>query len=59
MDRTTLLEYVSKNGQAKTAELLGVTQSAICKALKYKREIYIDEKDGKVTSYEIKNFPSN
>lgn len=59
MTRTTLLEYVSENGQVKVAELLGVTQSAICKALKYRREIYIEEKDGKVTSYEIKKFPSN
>nr|DAK49039.1 MAG TPA: Cro [Caudoviricetes sp.] len=59
MTRTTLLEYVSKNGQVKTAELLGVTQSAICKALKYKREIYIEEKDGRVTSYEVKKFPSD
>ena len=59
MTKTTLLEYASKNGQAKAAELLGVTQPAICKALKYKREIYIEEKDGEVTSYEIKKFPSD
>ena len=59
MTRTPLLEYVSKNGQVKTAALLGVTQSAICKALKYKREIYIEEKDGRVTSYEVKKFPSD
>ncbi len=59
MPRTTLMEYVSKNGQAKAAELLGVTQAAICKALQYKREIYIEEKGGKVISYEVKKFPSN
>lgn len=59
MAKTTLHEYVSKNGQVKTAKLLGVTQSAICKALKYKREIYIEEKYGRVTSYEIKKFPSD
>lgn len=59
MTRTTLQEYVSKNGQVKAARLLGVTQSAICKALKYKREIYIEEKDGRVTSYEVKKFPSD
>lgn len=47
MAKTTLQEYVSKNGQIKAAKLLGVTQSAICKALKYKREIYIEEKNGK------------
>ena len=59
MTKTTLLEYVSENGQVKAAELLGVTQSAICKAMKYRREIYIEEKDGKVTSYEVKKFPSD
>lgn len=59
MTRTTLQEYVSKNGQVKAARLLGVTQSAICKALKYKREIYIEKKDGRVTSYEVKKFPSD
>lgn len=59
MTRTTLQEYVSENGQVKAAELLGVTQSAICKALKYRREIYIEEKDGNVTSYEVKKFPSD
>lgn len=59
MTKTTLLEYVSKNGQAKAAELLGVTQAAICKALQYKREIYIEEKGGEVISYEVKKFPRN
>jgi len=59
MAKTTLQEYVSKNGQIKAAKLLGVTQSAICKALKYKRKIYIEEKNGEVTSYEVKKFPSD
>lgn len=59
MERLPLPDYVSKHGQGKTAEELGVYQSAISKALKKKRNItvWVGE-DGEVKAEEIRPFPS-
>ncbi|MCS2155499.1 Cro/CI family transcriptional regulator [Scandinavium sp. H11S7] len=54
-----LSEYVLANGQAKTAEALGVYQSAISKALKHKRKVNILVKEnGKIEAEEVRPFPS-
>lgn len=49
-----LSEYVLENGQAKTAEALGVYQSAISKALKRNRRVNIlVNEDGKIEAEEV------
>lgn len=54
-----LSEYVMANGQAKTAEELGVYQSAISKALKHKRKVNVlVNENGKIEAEEIRPFPS-
>lgn len=54
-----LSEYVLENGQAKTAEALGVYQSAISKALKRNRRVNILVKeDGKIEAEEVRPFPN-
>lgn len=54
-----LSDYVLANGQAKTAEALGIYQSAISKALKHKRRVNILVSDnGKIEAEEIRSFPS-
>lgn len=59
MERLPLPDYVSKHGQGKTAEELGVYQSAISKALKNKRNITVlVHESGKVEAEELRPFPS-
>lgn len=54
-----LSEYVLENGQAKTAEALGVYQSAISKALKRNRRVNIlVNEDGKIEAEEVRPFPN-
>ncbi|MFH0474028.1 Cro/CI family transcriptional regulator [Kluyvera ascorbata] len=54
-----LSEYVLANGQAKTAEALGVYQSAISKALKHNRRVNVLVKDnGQIEAEEVRPFPS-
>lgn len=54
-----LSDYVLANGQSKTAEALGVYQSAISKALKHNRRVNILVHDnGKIEAQEIRSFPS-
>ncbi|MBL5919800.1 hypothetical protein I7V28_01455 [Lelliottia amnigena] len=54
-----LSEYVLENGQAKTAEALGVYQSAISKALKRNRKVNIlVQEDGKIEAEEVRPFPN-
>ncbi|MEP8906346.1 Cro/CI family transcriptional regulator [Enterobacter roggenkampii] len=54
-----LSEYVLENGQAKTAEALGIYQSAISKALKRNRRVNILVKDdGKIEAEEVRPFPN-
>ncbi|ANJ92455.1 Cro/CI family transcriptional regulator [Serratia plymuthica] len=59
MERLPLPDYVSKHGQGKAAEELGVYQSAISKALKNKRNITVlVHASGKVEAEELRPFPS-
>lgn len=59
MEKLTLSAFVGKHGQANTANLLGVRQSAINKALKYKRNILITLYDnGQAEAEEWRKFPS-
>lgn len=52
----SLSEYVRENGQAKAAVILGMTQGAVSQAVAKNRDIYIEEKDGSTSAYEIKRF---
>ncbi|HID4130798.1 TPA: Cro/CI family transcriptional regulator [Pluralibacter gergoviae] len=58
--RITLKDYALRFGQTKTAQDLGVYQSAVSKALQTGRNIFLTVKpDGSVNAEEIKPFPSN
>ncbi len=60
MERISLQEFVSSKGQEKTAELFGIRQSAISKALALGRKItVIVHDDGRVEAQELKPFPSS
>ncbi|EBW8392047.1 Cro/Cl family transcriptional regulator [Salmonella enterica subsp. enterica serovar Florida] len=59
MQKETLADYALKHGQSKTAQLLGVRQSAISKALRVGRNIYVKTfDDGSVEAEEIRPFPA-
>lgn len=59
MERIPLTAFATELGQNKAAELLGVRQSAISKAILKKRNIYVIKKqDGSVEAEEVKAFPS-
>ncbi|EPL5632451.1 Cro/CI family transcriptional regulator [Proteus mirabilis] len=58
MERVPLTKFATELGQHKTAELLGVRQSAISKAILKKRNIFVIRKqDGTVEAEEVKPFP--
>lgn len=58
MKRFSLAEFVHKHGQPKTAEIFGIKQSAISKALRLKRKITIIElTDGTFKAEEVRPFP--
>ncbi|HIH5821227.1 TPA: Cro/CI family transcriptional regulator [Proteus mirabilis] len=59
MERVPLTKFATELGQHKTAELLGVRQSAISKAILKKRNIFVIRKqDGTVEAEEVKPFSS-
>lgn len=59
MEELTLSAFVEKHGQVNTANLLGVRQSAISKALRVGRDIFvIIHPDGRLEAKELKTFPS-
>ena len=59
MEKVTLAEFVKVNGQAKAAIAIGVHQTAISKALRVSRNIYVTTSPaGKVEAEEIWPFPS-
>ncbi|MEQ5206592.1 Cro/CI family transcriptional regulator [Proteus sp. fly-1067] len=59
MQKELLSEFVRKNGQGRTAELLGVHQTAISQALRKGRIIYISTNGlGGYEAEEIKPFPN-
>jgi len=59
MNRMNLSGFVKEHGQEKAAQLLGVTQGAISKALKVGRDIHVtDHGDGTFSAQELKPFPA-
>ncbi|WAT01497.1 Cro/CI family transcriptional regulator [Rouxiella chamberiensis] len=59
MKRIPLSVFVKEHGQVNTANMLGVRQSAINKALKYKRNILITQhENGEIDAEEWRKFPS-
>ncbi|ECG5642404.1 Cro/Cl family transcriptional regulator [Salmonella enterica subsp. enterica serovar Poona] len=59
MQKETLADYALKHGQLKTAQRLGVRQSAISKALRVGRNIYVRTlDDGSIEAEEIRAFPA-
>ncbi|HEF8772446.1 TPA: hypothetical protein RG734_001437 [Providencia stuartii] len=60
MKRIPLTAFATELGQNKVAEMLGVRQSAISKAILKKRNIYVIQKsDGSIEAEEIKPFPAS
>lgn len=60
MKRIPLTAFATELGQNKVAEMLGVRQSAISKAILKKRNIYVIQKsDGTIEAEEIKSFPAS
>ena len=60
MDKVTLADYVKENGQAKAADIIGVHQTAISKAVRVGRKIFITTlPDGQVVAEEHRPFPSS
>lgn len=58
--RIPLAEFASEKGQTKAAELLGLYQSALSKAIKSGRDIQvIENEDGTYTAEETRKFPAN
>lgn len=59
MSRISLSDFAAKHGQHRAAELLGVTQGALNKALRVGRNIYVEERlDGSCAAEEVRQFPS-
>lgn len=59
MRSITLTQFAAEKGQTKGAELLGMTQGALNKALRVGRDIYVNEHDdGTFTAEERRPFPS-
>lgn len=60
MKRIPLSEFAIEHGQTKAAELLGLTQGAISKAIRVGREIIVVRaKDGTFSAFEQRPFPSS
>jgi len=60
MKQVSLKDFAGEVGQEKAAASLGVRQSAISKALRAGRDIFvIIHADGRLEAKELKNFPSH
>ncbi|EHD21293.1 MULTISPECIES: Cro/CI family transcriptional regulator [Brenneria] len=58
MQKQTLADFVRENGQAKAADALGVHQTAISKAVRTGRKIFVIQlPDGHVEAEELRPFP--
>ncbi|HEJ7994962.1 TPA: hypothetical protein SMI16_000368 [Serratia liquefaciens] len=58
MDKQSLADYVKENGQAKAADVIGVHQTAISKAIRTNRKIFVTTlPNGKVEAEELRPFP--
>ncbi|WP_337056319.1 Cro/CI family transcriptional regulator [Pseudomonas sp. USHLN015] len=59
MRRMKLSDFAAEIGQTKAAEMLGLTQGALNKALRVGREIFVTEHDdGSISAEELRPFPS-
>lgn len=59
MSRVHIKDFARERGQTKAAEMLGLTQGALNKALRVGRDIYVTETaDGSVVAEEVRPFPS-
>ena len=60
MRRIPLTDFIrEKKGQVAAAEVLGMSQGALSKALRLGRSVFITEHDdGSVTAEEVRPFPS-
>jgi hypothetical protein len=59
MSRITLSEFALIKGQTNAAQLLGMSQGALNKALRVGRNIYVTESsDGSFRAEEVRAFPS-
>ena len=60
MSKITLKEFAEREGQANAAMRLGVRQSAVSKALRARRKIFVViHADGSVEAEEVKPFPNS
>lgn len=57
MHRTTLTEFCEAHGQTAAAHLLGMSQGALNKALRVKRNIYVAETADGFEAIEVRPFP--
>ncbi|MCA7012495.1 Cro/CI family transcriptional regulator [Dickeya dadantii] len=58
MQKQTLAEFVRENGQARAADAIGVHQTAISKAVRTGRKIFVTSlPDGRVEAEELSPFP--
>ncbi|WP_112070765.1 Cro/CI family transcriptional regulator [Klebsiella grimontii] len=56
--KISLADYVGEVGQAKADDAIGVHQTAISKAIRVGRKIFVNTlPDGKIKAEEIKPFP--
>lgn len=59
MGRKHLKDFAAEHGQTKAADLLGMAQGSLNKALRLGRAVYVTEHaDGTYTAEEIRPFPS-
>lgn len=59
MYRKPLSEFSQEHGQTKAADLLGLTQGALSKALRRKRAVFVcQQEDGTFAAEEVKPFPA-
>lgn len=60
MRRITLNEFATELGQTKAAELIGIRQSSLSKALRVGRAVFVTEQpDGTWKGEEVRPFPSH
>lgn len=54
-----LTEFAAKHGQTRAAEMLGITQGALSKALRVGRRVTVClGDDGTLSAHELRPFPS-
>lgn len=59
MRRITLKELAEEKGQTQAANLIGIRQSSLSKALRVGREVFVTEQDdGTWKGEEVRPFPS-